>query len=314
MKIEESQLCNQSHELAVDFDEIAHNEKRTLWVVLLTALMMIVEIVAGYATGSMALLADGYHMASHAGALGIAYFVYRLARSNKFKGKLNFGTGKLLPLGGYTSAVGLGIIAIWMAFESVLRLMHPVSIEFNEAIAIAGVGLLVNIASAGILGFHHHDHHGHDDHHDRDGDEHGHHHQHEVNDHNHRSALIHVLADALTSVTAIVALVIGKYYSAIWLDPLMGLVGSAVILKWAYSLCSDTAWELLDGYAKKVSLDSIKSNLEKDGHRVLDLHAWNCGPSNVVCILAVKPGPEITNFRHYFNGLAKGVHLVVERA
>lgn len=143
MQMNAQGLCNQPHELAVDFEEIEHNERRTLWVVLLTATMMVVEILAGYATGSMALLADGYHMASHAGALGISYLVYRLARSQRFAGKLNFGTGKLLPLGGYTSAIGLGIIALWMAFESVERIFHPVAIEFNEAILIAVVGLAV---------------------------------------------------------------------------------------------------------------------------------------------------------------------------
>ena len=311
------EICNQPHELAVDFEEIEHNERRTLWVVLLTSAMMVVEIFAGYATGSMALLADGYHMASHAGALGISYLVYRMARSKRFAGKLNFGTGKLLPLGGYTSAIGLGIIALWMAFESVGRILNPVAIEFNEAILIAVVGLLVNIASAAILGFHSHGHdHGH-------GHGHGHHngsHSHahgdpvaKVEDHNHRSALLHVLADALTSVTAIFALLIGKFYDAVWLDPLMGVIGSIVILRWAYTLCRDTAWELLDGYTKALPLRNIREQIEKDGHRVLDLHAWNSGPSNVVCILSVIAGNDREDFRRYFAGFSKGLHLVVER-
>lgn len=302
MSQKEILICNQTDELAVDFDEIESNEKRTLWVVLLTATMMIAEIIAGYATGSMALLADGYHMASHAGALGIAYLVYRLARSDRFEGKLNFGTGKLLSLGGYSSAIGLGLIAIWMAVESILRLINPVSIKFNEAIAIAVIGLLVNIASAALLGLR--GHHGH---------EHADHHHHHVHDHNHKSALVHVLADALTSVAAIIALIVGKYYSAVWLDPAMGIVGAAVILRWAYSLCRDTAWELLDGYAKGISLQTVKRDIERDGHKVLDLHAWNCGPSNLVCTLSVIPGNEREDYKSYFHSFAKGVHLIVEK-
>ncbi|MBI2522357.1 MAG: CDF family Co(II)/Ni(II) efflux transporter DmeF [Bdellovibrio sp.] len=316
MKSQKFDFCNQANELAVDFAEISSNEKRTLWVVLLTTVMMAVEIAAGHITGSMALLADGYHMASHAGALGIAYLVYRLARSHKLSSKLNFGTGKLLPLGGYTSAVGLGIIAVWMAFESVQRLLHPVSIEFNEAIVIAGIGLLVNIVSAGILGLRHHHEHD-DDHHDEqhESDHHGHSH-HQVEDHNHRSALVHVLADALTSGLAIFALMIGKYFSAVWTDPMMGIIGSAVILRWAYSLSRATARELLDAHPKGMSLSKIKQDIERDGHRVFDLHAWHTGPSNIVCMLAVAENPqqlEGTDFRDYFRHHAKGLHLSIEK-
>ncbi|MEK6624824.1 MAG: CDF family Co(II)/Ni(II) efflux transporter DmeF [Bdellovibrionota bacterium] len=312
MKSKELFFCNQAHELAVDFDEISSNEKRTLWVVLITAVMMVIEIAAGYMTGSMALLADGYHMASHAGALGIAYLVYRLARSDKLFRKLNFGTGKLLPLGGYTSAIGLGIIATWMAFESFQRILHPVSIEFNEAILIAIVGLLVNILSAGILGFRHgHKHEEHDQHESCEHE----HSQNHVEDHNHRSALVHVLADALTSCMAIFALVIGKYFSATWPDPLMGIVGSVVILKWAYSLSRATARELLDAHPRGMSLSKIKQDIEQDGHRVFDLHAWHAGPSNIICMLAVAVNPQLvtTDFRSYFGDRFKGLHLSVEK-
>jgi cation diffusion facilitator family transporter len=324
-------ICNQPHELAVDFEVIARNEKRTLWVVVLTLAMMVFEIIAGYMTGSMALLADGYHMASHAGALGIAFGVYRLARSEAIGRRLNFGTGKLLPLGGYTSAVGLGIISIWMAIESFERLLHPIHVEFNEAIGVAVLGLVVNLASAALLGFHDHGTEGvhdssHDDDHEHehlheehthDGQAHVHHHHSHshVHDHNHKSALMHVLADALTSLLAIFALVIGKYYHAPWLDPLMGVVGAIVIIRWAYSLCRTTARELLDAYPRDLSLEEVRRKIEGDGHKVLDLHAWRSGPSNLVCILSVQvnsqPGEE--DFRRYFQGVARGVHLIVEK-
>lgn len=298
--------CNQQHELAVDFDEIEHNEKRTLWVVILTFSMMIFEVAAGYWTGSMALLADGYHMASHAGALGIAYLVYKLAKSESIKSRLSFGTGKLLPLGGYTSAVGLGIIAIWMAVESIQRLLNPNEIQFNEAIAVAVIGLAVNVVSAFILGSGHH-HHNHDHSHD----DHDHHH---VHDHNHRSALVHVIADALTSVLAILALIAGKFYAANWLDPLMGIVGAVVILRWAYVLCRDTAWELLDAHSNSVPAHEIRGSIEKAGIRVIDLHIWKVGPGNHACQLVVenetRKGSEF--YRQFIPKLAGSIHLVVE--
>ena len=297
--IGQQHCCNQLNELTVEFDEIAHNERRTLFVVILTAAMMIVEIIAGYMTGSMALLADGYHMASHAGALGVAYLVYKLARSTKIKQHLTFGTGKLLPLGGYSSAIGLGIIAIWMAVVSIHRLFNPVSIEFNEAIVIAVVGLSVNLLSVWILGH-------------RDTSE--EHHRHHVRDHNHESAIVHVLADAMTSVTAIIALTVGKHYSAIWLDPAMGIVGAMVILRWAYSLCKEAAWELLDGHAKGISIPDIRDKVERAGEKVLDLHLWKVGPGNLACQLIVESkalrGAEY--FRKKLENKIGVTHLVVE--
>lgn len=318
--------CNQDHELITDFKEIQKNEKRTLIVVVLTAIMMVGEIVAGYATGSMALLADGYHMASHAGALGIAYFVYRLARSPKMKNYFTFGTGKLLPLGGYSSALGLGMIAVWMIYESIERMFNPIPIEFNEAIIIAAIGLGVNLVSAWILGGHSHGHahddHDHEhDHHDHEHDhDHDHHHEHEhkhnnhVHDHNHQSALMHVLADAMTSVLAIAALFIGKYYSTLWLDPLIGVVGALVIIKWAYGLCKETAWELLDGHAKNISVDDIKIHIEKEGHKVLDLHFWKVGPGNYSCQIIVES--ESLKGSDYYRDLLShrlsSTHLIVE--
>lgn len=299
-----SSCCNQQNELAVDFDEIEHNEKRTLWVVLLTFSMMVIEIAAGYWTGSMALLADGYHMASHAGALGIAFLVYKLAKSESLKARLSFGSGKLLPLGGYSSAIGLGIIALWMAVESIHRLFTPTQIQFNEAIAIAVLGLAVNVLSAFILGSGHH-------HHDDHNEEHHHHH---VEDHNHRSALVHVIADALTSVLAIVALFAGKFYAANWLDPMMGIVGAIVILRWAYVLCRDTAWELLDGQPRNFPVETIRAAIEESGIKVIDLHLWKVGPGNHACQIVVeghgKKGSDY--FRQYLPSSMGPIHLVVE--
>jgi cation diffusion facilitator family transporter len=304
--------CDQSGSLAMDFEEIRRNERRTLIVVAITAVMMVLEVIAGYITGSMALLADGYHMASHAGALGIAYLVYRLARSARMKSNFTFGTGKLLPLGGYTSAIGLGIVALWMAVESIRRLFNPVSIQFNEAIGVAVAGLAVNLLSAWILGGHSHGHDG--EHHPHDPEDHEHHTHDHLEDHNHESALLHVLADALTSFTAIIALIIGKLYAATWLDPLMGIVGSLVILKWAYGLCRNAAWELLDGHAKGVSQAGIRRQIEQEGGTVLDFHLWKVGPGNFACQLTVE-SPTLRGPEHYRELLKRelgSAHLVVE--
>ncbi len=303
--------CNQLNKTSIEFDSIEHNEKRTLWVVLLTLVMMVFEIIAGHITGSMALLADGYHMASHAGALGIAYLVYRLAKSQRLKNKLSFGTGKLLPLGGYTSAVGLGMIALWMVVESITRFLSPTEIYFTEAIIISVIGLVVNLLSAFILGsgHHHHDHdHGHDHDHDHE------HHHHHVEDHNHKSALVHVIADAMTSVLAIIALCAGKYFNLNWLDPLMGIVGALVILRWAYGLCKETAWELLDAQPKNDSIQKIKETIEQSNAKVIDLHLWKIGPANHVCQMIVESSQKRGQdyYRKFLPAEFGAVHLVIE--
>lgn len=311
--------CNQLEELKVDFDQINHNEKRTLWVVILTTAMMVIEIVAGYVTGSMALLADGYHMASHAGALGIAYLVYRLARSPKIARQLSFGSGKLLPLGGYTSAVGLGIIALWMIAESVHRLLNPIDIQFKEAIAITVVGLAVNVLSAFILGGHSHHHHDENPDHvfdlhqnyDHEHHQHGHDHDH-VHDHNHKSALVHVIADAFTSVLAIIALSVGSYFNSSWLDPVMGIVGALVILRWAYTLCKSTAKELLDASSELLNVAEIRKSLGEKDIELLDFHAWKTGPSNLSCSMIVK-SPKKHPIDFYRAILKKrNLHLIVQ--
>ncbi len=268
--------CAESQSQVADDPLLKRNESKTLRVVLLTSAMMAVEITAGILTGSMALLADGWHMASHAAALGIAFTAYRLARDPALSQKFSFGAGKLIPLGGYTSAVVLTMIAILMTTESVRRLLHPVSIQFNQAIAVACAGLLVNIISALLLGREHSDE---DDHKEQPD---GH-----VHDLNHRSAFIHVIADAFTSVLAISALVLGKIFQLSWLDALVGIIGSGVILSWAYQLCRQTGWELLDGHSKRVDLLKLRTAIENQDVKILDFHVWRIAPRAVACELVV---------------------------
>jgi len=228
------------------------NARRTLWVVALTFVMMIGEIAAGYLTGSMALLADGFHMATHAGALGIAAAAYGFARRNANNRRYSFGTGKVGDLAGFASAMVLGLVSLGIAGESVFRLFEPTSVAFGEATLIAVVGLGVNLLSAFLLAGHH----GHHDHgHSHD---HGHHHHH---DNNLRSAYVHVLADALTSVLAIAALLAGRYLGWVWMDPVMGIVGSIVIAKWAWNLMRDSAAVLLDTTDEPVA-EEIRELLE----------------------------------------------------
>jgi cation diffusion facilitator family transporter len=245
---------------------------------LLTAAMMVIEIVAGMVFGSMALLADGWHMATHVAAFGITLFVYRYARSQADNPQFTFGTGKVSVLGGFASAVALAVVALVMTLESVLRLARPEAIHFNEAIGVAVVGLLVNLVSGILL----HEH----PHHDELGHEHRHHDHH--HDHNLRAAYLHVLADALTSVLAIFALLAGKYSGWSWLDPAMGLVGAAVIGRWSYCLVRDTGKILLDGGVDERTLAAIREAIEDDAdNRITDLHVWHVGPDTYSAGLAL---------------------------
>ncbi len=298
--------CKHNEHLSFNSDKLAANERRTFWVVILTFVTMVVEIAAGYLTGSMALLADGWHMASHAAALTLTLIVYKLARSTTLQKKLSFGTGKLLPLGGYTSALGLGVVAIFMAWESIERFLSPVKINFNEAIIVAVVGLVVNILSVYLLQNKSDEHDHHDHHHD-----HTHSHGH---DHNHQSALIHVMADALTSIAAIIALVIGKYQGFVWLDPIIGIVGSILILNWAYKLLKNTAWELLDGHAKDIDFDAVKTDLESKNAKVTDLHIWRIGP-HMVAVQAIVETTESSGIEFYRDLIEKRIpnaHINIE--
>jgi cation diffusion facilitator family transporter len=240
-------------------------------VIALTATMMVAEIVAGSVFGSMALTADGWHMASHASALGIAVFAYGYARWHASDARYSFGTGKVSVLGGYTSAVVLAVIALWIAGESLARLFSAVSIRFDEAIGVAAVGLAVNVLCAYVLR-----------------DEHGEGHAgHDPVDHNRRAAYLHVLADALTSALAIVALVAGKALGWVWMDPAMGLVGSVIIARWSYGLLRDTSGVLLDGSSDAELAGRIRSELERGSDRVTDLHLWQLGPADRAAIVAI---------------------------
>lgn len=264
------------------------NARRTLWVVALTFVMMIGEIAAGYFTGSMALLADGFHMATHAGALGIAAAAYGFARRNANNRRYSFGTGKVGDLAGFASAMVLGLVSLGIAGESIFRLFEPTTVAFGEATLIAIVGLGVNILSAFLLiGHHRHDHgHQHDHAHGHD-----HHHHH---DNNLRSAYVHVLADALTSVLAIAALLAGRYLGWVWLDPAMGIVGSIVIAKWAYNLMRDSAAVLLDTTDEPVAAE-IRELLEvSDDVRISDLHVWQVGPQARAAIVSVVAAAGVT--------------------
>ncbi|WP_017295624.1 CDF family Co(II)/Ni(II) efflux transporter DmeF [Geminocystis herdmanii] len=249
-------------------------EKKTQIVMALTAITMIVEIITGMLSGSMALLADGWHMATHVGAFAITLFTYQYARKNLYNPKYTFGTGKVGVLGGFANAVALGVIALVMILESGIRLLNPNTILFNEAIAVAILGLIVNLISALLLQDDH------DHHHDQD------HHNH--HDHNLQAAYLHVLADALTSVLAIVALFTGKYLDWVWMDALMGVVGAGVIAKWAYDLIQDTGLILLDGTADKKTRLAIIDAIEADSdNQVADLHLWYLSQNHLSAMISV---------------------------
>jgi cation diffusion facilitator family transporter len=266
------------HDFCGDFSRA---ETRTRLVLALTAVMMVVEIVGGLKLHSMALFADGWHMATHVAAFLITVGAYALARRHAMDAAYSFGTGKIAVLGAFTSAIVLGGIALFMAGESVLRLLHPLPIHFNEAIAVACVGLVVNITSALMLKDHHHSEGGHH-----------HHHGHEPgqeNDLNLKAAYIHVLADAVTSVLAILALVGGKSLGWFWLDPAMGLVGSVVISQWAFVLIRDTHVILLDKEPGGCDLNAeIHKALEADGDTMIaDLHIWQVAVNKFAVIISV---------------------------
>lgn len=279
--------------------------RRTAQVMVLTAVMMIVEIVAGTLYGSMALLADGWHMSSHALALGVSAGAYALARRHMHDPRFAFGTWKIEILGGYTSAVLLLGVAAYMGIESLLRLVEPTPIRFDQAIPVAIVGLLVNLVSAWALatgheGGHGHPqghHHGHDPAHDphvrpapMDAGEAAHHH-----DLNLRSAYLHVVADAVTSVLAIVALVGGRYFGAVWLDPVMGLVGTVLVARWAIGLLRDSGRVLLDAEMDAPVVAEIREVIDTlpASTTLRDLHVWRVGQGRYACIIALQSAAEL---------------------
>ena len=274
-------LNSWQHSHVLGQDQQRPGEQRTLVVIVITGAMMIVEIATGILFGSMALLADGLHMASHAVALGINAFAYIYARCHAHDTRFSFGTGKVNALGGFSGAVLLALFALLMAWESVERLLAPVEIAFNQAIFVAILGLLVNGGSVFILGIHHQ----HDDH------DHGHHdhdHDHHHDDHNLRSAYLHVLADALTSLLAIFALLAAKYFGLTWMDPLMGIVGALLVARWSLGLLRGTSDVLLDKQGPDEIRSKIREGIERDGDgRVADLHLWSIGPNIYSVIISV---------------------------
>ncbi|MHB8790291.1 MAG: CDF family Co(II)/Ni(II) efflux transporter DmeF [Desulfobulbaceae bacterium] len=290
------------HDFAVIHE---HGEQRTLKVLFLTAVTMVVEIAAGLAYGSMALLADGWHMSTHVAAFLIAIFAYRYARRHASDPAFAFGTGKVSVLGGFASAVALAVVALMMALESLQRIIAPQPIHFNEAIAVAVLGLAVNIASAFLLRGHHD--HGHD--HDAE-----HHHQ-EHQDHNLKAAYLHVLADAFTSVLAIVALTAGKYAGWTWLDPIMGIVGALVITRWSWTLLRDTGPILLDGSIEEQALAAIRQKIEhKIDNRIADLHVWRVGPAHYAAIISIVTHfPQcISYYKDLLRDCSELAHITIE--
>lgn len=301
-------LTSHQHDHSFGMERRRPAERRTLLVVCLTVVTMVVEIAAGIAFGSMALLADGIHMASHAVALGIGVLVYVYARRLAGDPRLAFGSGKFNALGGYSSALLLAVFSLIMFYESVMRLIAPVPIRFDFAILVAFVGLAVNGLSIVLLrGAHDHDGEHDDDH------ENGHGHEHH-DDHNLKSAIFHVLADALTSVLALAALLVGKYYGAVWLDPVMGMVGAAVVLWWAWGLIGASGGVLLDRQGPEHLREAIRERVEALGDsRIADLHLWSVGPSLYAAELVVvshEPPPAAT-YRESLVGLPLA-HVVVE--
>ena len=285
------------------------NTRRALW---LTAAMMVVEIAGGWWFNSMAVLADGWHMSSHALALGLAVFAYAFARRHAHNARFAFGTWKVEILGGYTSAILLLCVAALMVVQSVERLFAPMPIHYDQAILIAVVGLGVNLLCAWWLRDHHHHHH-HDHHHDGHGHGHDHGHHHDLNL---RSAYIHVITDAATSVLAIVALVGGKLWGAAWLDPVMGLVGAALVTAWAWSLLRDAGRVLLDAEMDAPVVAEVREAIEAGQvpARITDLHVWRVGRGKYACLVSLVTTERVdaAHFRDALGIHEELVHVTVE--
>jgi cation diffusion facilitator family transporter len=305
------------------------NERKVWLVIALTATMMVAEIIAGSVFGSMALTADGWHMSTHAGAMLIAALAYLYARRNARNPRYTFGTGKLGDLAGFASAIVLALIALVIAWESFVRLADPVTIDFDQAIFVAVIGLAVNLVSAWLLKDDHAHHHG--GHHAHHGGHHGHHdghHHHEGHHGNHarsvghagkdnnlRAAYLHVIADALTSVLAIAALILGKFYGWNALDPIMGIVGGLVIARWSWGLIGVTSTVLLDAQSENKDLaGEIRRQVETQEDRISDLHVWQVGPGHHAAIIALvtsKPQPP-SFYKEKLRSLEDLSHVTVE--
>lgn len=289
------------------------NERKVWLVIALTASMMLVEIVAGTLYGSMALVADGWHMSTHAGAMLIAVLAYRFARRHAGNPRFTFGTGKLGDLAGFASAIVLALIALLIGWESLVRLTQPIHIDFNQAIAVAVVGLGVNLVCAWLLkdDHAHHHHHGHEHHHSHD----EHHVPSKGRDNNLRAAYLHVLADALTSVLAIVALLLGRSYGWLWADPAMGVVGALVIARWSWGLIRDSGSVLLDAAVEGQDVrQEIQEAMAPTGSQITDLHVWQIGPGHfaaIVSLMAREPR-EPAHYKALLAHIHELSHVTVE--
>jgi len=263
------------------------NERRVWLVIALTVVTMVAEIISGIVTGSMALLADGWHMFTHAGAMLITALAYGYARRHAHDARFTFGTGKLGDLAGFASALVLAMVALLVGWESIVRLTRPEAIAFNQAIFVAVIGLLVNLLSAWLL----RDDHGHSHTHEHAG---GHEHTHEHGrDNNLRAAYLHVITDALTSVLAIVALLLGRNYGWSWADPAMGIVGALVIARWSWGLLRDTGRVLLDAVPESNTVcNAIRQALAPTGATLTDLHVWKIGPGHFAAIIVLDSAPK----------------------
>ncbi len=326
-----------THDLAAHAHHEAeeqHNragERRTRWVVGITAVMMVGELIVGHMTGSLALTADGWHMGTHVGALGLTLAAYWYARTRAGNDTFSFGTGKVYALAGYTSGVLLALVALWMAKEGVERLIEHPAVSYGEALPIAGLGFIVNIVSALLLSHDHtygshvgHAHHGHDhDHDDHDHDDHDH------DDHAHgddkpkpgtldfnlRAAYIHIMADAITSLLAIIALALGRWTDLWFLDPAMGIIGGGVIIWWAVALCQQASRQLLDVVSSPQLEADVRGKLEAiDDVRVADLHVWELGPGRRSCIVSIVTAHPRTldYYREIVLGTLPVAHLTIE--
>ncbi len=289
------------------------HEARTSWVVAIAAVTMVIELVFGWWSRSMALTADGWHMASHVGGLGLAWMAYRAARTRARERIFSFGTGKVFALAGFASAVLLGGVALALIVESFSRLWSPGEVRFAEALPIAVLGLVVNLVSAALLDPHTHDAHAHA--HDAHGHGHGHGHAPHAPDSNAKAAYLHVLADALTSALAIVALVVGRFTGITALDALTGLVGGVVILRWGIGLARESARPLLDMVPSLPELDRIRDALFAEGAtEILDLHLWEFAPGRKACVATVRAAApaEIERYRAAVSRVAPVAHLTIE--
>jgi cation diffusion facilitator family transporter len=310
MHHEKIELWQHHHTFNVEKKAI---EKRTLIVVIVTFVTMIAEILFGWITNSMALLADGWHMGTHAFALGVSLIAYIMARKYAKDQRFTFGTWKIEILGAYTSAIVLGIVGIMMIFSSIERLINPLSIQYNQALFVAILGLVVNLVCAFILNLNVDDH-SHEHVHQHHENEH-HHHEHKHHDLNLKSAYLHVVADAFTSVLAIIALLGAKYFEFNWLDPFMGIVGAGLILRWSFYLLKDTGLILLEREMDDPIVNEIKNEIESDGDsKVSDLHIWKVAQNKYACIVSLVTGKKysIEEYKTRLSKVHELAHITVE--